>query len=91
MLRNVDDWDDQHFAFRADGVSQDAAKTVVSVHDGPAGPGVTIPDAHFLFHADFKRAGSDLILSGDGKTAIVPDYMTMMRMYMASNTHQGKS
>ncbi len=74
MLRNVDDWDGQHFAFRADGL-QDADRTVVSVHEGPAGPAVIIPDAHFLLHADFKRDGSDLILTGDhGKSAIVPDY-----------------
>src|SRR5436853_325387 len=36
---------------------------------------VTIPDAHFLFHADFKRAGSDLILTGeDGHRVVVPGY-----------------
>src|SRR5207253_7617153 len=34
-----------------------------------------IPDAHFLFHADFKRAGSDLILTGeDGHRVVVPGY-----------------
>ena len=35
----------------------------------------SIPDAHFLFHADFKRAGSDLILTGeDGHRVVVPGY-----------------
>ena len=32
---------------------------------GADGASVTIPDAHFLFHADFKRTGSDLTLTGD--------------------------
>src|SRR5689334_4561294 len=36
---------------------------------------VTIPDAHFLFHADFKRTGSDLILTGgDGHRIVVFSY-----------------
>ena len=39
------------------------------------GASVTIPDAHFLFHADFKRAGSDLVLTGeDGHKVVVPGY-----------------
>jgi len=75
MLRHGDDWDGQHFAFRPGGAPQDAARTVASVHEGPSGPTVTIPDAHFLFNAEFKRAGSDLILSSDhGKTTVVHDY-----------------
>jgi len=74
MLRNVDDWNGEHFTFRLDGVPRDAVSTFVPVHDGPAGPAVTIPDADFLLHADFKRSGSDLILSGDHKTTIVRDY-----------------
>ena len=35
---------------------------------------VTIADAHFLFQADFKRAGSDLILTGDGQRVVGPGY-----------------
>ena len=36
---------------------------------------VTIPDAQFLFHAEFKRAGSDLTLTGqDGHKLVVPGY-----------------
>src|SRR4051794_5940057 len=38
-------------------------------------PSVTIPDAHFLFHADFKRSGSDLTLTGDdGQRIVIPEY-----------------
>ena len=44
-------------------------------NDGQHGPSVTIPDAHFLFHADFKRTGSDLTLTGDdGHRMVVPGY-----------------
>jgi fibronectin-binding autotransporter adhesin len=40
-----------------------------------SGNGVTIPDAHFLFHAEFKRTGSDLTLIGqDGQKLVVPGY-----------------
>ena len=43
--------------------------------DGHDGASVTIPDAHFLFHADFKRTGSDLTLTGeDGHRVVVPGY-----------------
>src|SRR3954451_8210924 len=43
--------------------------------EGHDGASVAIADAHFLFHADFKRAGSDLILVGeDGHRVIVPGY-----------------
>src|ERR1700757_3084454 len=36
---------------------------------------VTIPDAHLLFTAEFKRRGSDLVLTGDdGHKILVPDY-----------------
>jgi hypothetical protein len=75
MLRSVDDFDSQHFAFHADSALPDAGKTVISIDDSPNGPTATIPDAHLLFNAEFKRAGSDLILNGDdGKTATVRDY-----------------
>src|ERR1700730_3983002 len=35
---------------------------------------ITIPDAHLLFCGSFKRAGNDLILTGDGKKVVVHDY-----------------
>src|SRR5690348_9612742 len=43
--------------------------------EGPDHDSVTVPDAHFLFHADFKRTGSDLTLTGhDGQRLVVPGY-----------------
>ncbi len=75
MLRSVDDLDGQHFAFHADDAVPAESKTVISIDDNPNGPTATIPDAHLLFNAEFKRAGTDLILTGDdGKTATVHDY-----------------
>src|SRR5687768_17066397 len=45
------------------------------LNDAPEGAHLTIPDAHLLFNAEFKRAGSDLILTGpDGKRVVVADY-----------------
>ena len=44
-------------------------------NDGPDAAYLTIPDAHLLFNAEFKRAGSDLMLTGpDGKRVLVTDY-----------------
>src|SRR3954470_11317824 len=44
-------------------------------HDGDHEASIKIPDAHFLFHADFKRTGSDLTLTGeDGQRIVVPGY-----------------
>jgi FecR protein/RTX calcium-binding nonapeptide repeat (4 copies) len=74
MLRSADDWDGQHFAFRADGGVAHADSSVVSISRGPNGATATIPDAHLLFNAAFARAGSDLVLHGDGKTVVVHDY-----------------
>src|SRR5882757_7334753 len=52
-----------------------AGTSPLTLIEGQDAPSVTIPDAHFLFHADFKRAGSDLILTGeDGHSIIVPGY-----------------
>src|SRR4051812_4539372 len=49
--------------------------------EGLDGASVTIPDAQFLFKADFKRAGSDLTLTGeDGHRVIVPDYFKHERL-----------
>ena len=50
-------------------------------NDGPDAASVTIPDAHLLFHADFKRTGSDLTLIGpDGQRFVVPDYFKIERL-----------
>ena len=35
---------------------------------------VVVPDAHLLFHGDFKRSGVDLILSGDDREIVLHDY-----------------
>ncbi len=35
---------------------------------------IVIPDAHLLFTGDFKRAGVDLVLSGDGRELVLHDY-----------------
>jgi VCBS repeat-containing protein len=35
---------------------------------------IVVPDAHFLFNADFKRTGLDLVLSGDGRELVLHDY-----------------
>src|SRR3954470_20308749 len=50
--------------------------SVVSVSENENhAPSATISDAHFLFHADFKRSGSDLTLTGeDGHYVVVPGY-----------------
>jgi hypothetical protein len=35
---------------------------------------IVVPDAHFLFNADFKRSGLDLVLSGDNHEFVLHDY-----------------
>src|ERR1700761_3092072 len=35
---------------------------------------ITISDAHLLFTGDFKRAGLDLVVSGDGREVVLHDY-----------------
>ena len=53
-------------------LTSSASSVFIDGHDGAF---VTIPDAHFLFHADFKRTGSDLTLTGeDGHRVVVPGY-----------------
>lgn len=43
----------------------------------PDGAPVTVPDAHFLFTAEFDRAGSDLVLSNQsGQTVRIVDYFS---------------
>src|ERR1700710_1691418 len=49
-----------------------AHATAIDDHDAGV---VSIPDSHFLFHAEFTRAGSDLTLTGeDGHRVVVPSY-----------------
>jgi autotransporter-associated beta strand protein len=35
---------------------------------------IVVSDAHLLFGAEFKRAGVDLVLSGDGREVVLHDY-----------------
>ncbi len=41
---------------------------------------VVIPDAHFLFNADFHRDGDDLVLSHEGQKIVVRDYFSADRL-----------
>ena len=57
------------------GESFDARDGATAIAVEPGSAVVTIPDAHFLFTADFKRKGSDLVLTGeDGRKVLVADY-----------------
>jgi VCBS repeat-containing protein len=57
------------------GESFDARDGMAAIAVEPDSAVVTIPDAHFLFTADFKRKGPDLVLTGeDGRKMLVPDY-----------------
>ena len=67
---------------RASDATFDSTDTVSTISsDGRGSAFVTIPDAHFLFHAEFKRTGSDLTLTGeDGHRVLVPDYFKHERL-----------
>src|SRR5687768_8030394 len=53
--------------------TSDAVRSVLN--DGPDNAHLTVPDAHLLFNAEFKRTGSDLTLTGpDGQRVVVTDY-----------------
>ena len=54
----------------ADSISYSGVDTA---HDAASGT-ITVPDAHLLFHGDYKRSGLDLIVSNDERELIVPDY-----------------
>ena len=47
------------------GESFDVRDGAAAIAAEPDSAVVTIPDAHFLFTADFKRKGPDLILTGE--------------------------
>ena len=75
MLRSVDGWEGEHFAFGEADASTADVPTSVAIDNGADGPSATIPDAHLLFTAQFSRAGTDLVLQGeDGKVVVVQDY-----------------
>ncbi|CCD91116.1 conserved hypothetical protein [Bradyrhizobium sp. ORS 375] len=63
-------------ALFSDGLGSTASKLVKldAPHAHAPADAIVIPDAHFLFHADFKRSGLDLVLSSDGRELVVPDY-----------------
>jgi hypothetical protein len=73
MLRSIDDWEGDHFAFKGAPAPQEP--TSVAIENGEGGPTATIPDAHLLFTAQFARAGDNLLLHGeDGRSFVVQDY-----------------
>src|SRR5262249_57527093 len=47
---------------------------VDSAHIHASSDALVVPDAQFLFHANFKRSGADLILSKDGQELTFRDY-----------------
>ena len=58
--------------FYARGETFDARDGVAAIAVEPDSAVVTIPDAHFLFTADFKRKGPDLVLTGE-RTGLTGD------------------
>jgi len=61
------------------GSGSDGAETLTPTNDARLGAFVTVPDAHVLFHGEFRRAGSDLILSDVDHKFVVPDYFATDR------------
>jgi hypothetical protein len=72
----------KNYAGRFDALSSEGrdAHSPASVHvdsiSHPHAPAdaIIVPDAHLLFHGDFKRSGVDLILSGDDREIVLHDY-----------------
>ena len=62
-----------HFSDSLGATAHDHVRFDAPPAHAPAGA-VVVPDAHFLFNADFKRSGVDLILSVDGRDVVLPDY-----------------
>jgi hypothetical protein len=58
--------------FYTRGETFDARDGVAAIAVEPDSAVVTIPDAHFLFTADFKRKGPDLVLTGE-RTGLTGD------------------
>ncbi|HLG80644.1 MAG TPA: FecR domain-containing protein [Bradyrhizobium sp.] len=44
------------------------------MHGHAPADAIVVPDAHFLFHADFKRSGLDLLLHQDDHELVLHDY-----------------
>jgi hypothetical protein len=44
------------------------------VHGHAPADAIVVPDAHFLFHADFKRSGLDLVLHSDDRELVLHNY-----------------
>lgn len=62
-------------ALFSDGLGSSAhAVKLPAPHAHAPADAIVVPDAHFLFHADFKRSGLDLVLSSDGRDVVLPDY-----------------
>ncbi|CAL74818.1 Conserved hypothetical protein; putative VBCS domain repeats [Bradyrhizobium sp. ORS 278] len=63
-------------ALFSDGLGTSASKLVKldAPHAHAPADAIVVADAHFLFHADFKRSGVDLVLSSDGREMVVHDY-----------------
>ncbi|MGY4305667.1 hypothetical protein ACVIJ6_002910 [Bradyrhizobium sp. USDA 4369] len=62
-----------HFSDGLGATAHDHVRFDAPPAHAPAGA-IVVPDAHFLFNADFKRSGVDLILSADGRDVVLPDY-----------------
>ena len=61
--------------FHTRGETFDVRDGAAAIAVEPDSAVVTIPDAHFLFTADFHRKGPDLVLTGeDGRKVLIPDY-----------------
>jgi VCBS repeat-containing protein len=61
----------------AQGNAQGNAKAYVHLDAPPAhapADAIIVPDAHILFNGDYKRSGTDLILSADGQELLLHDY-----------------
>ncbi|QPF91352.1 VCBS domain-containing protein [Bradyrhizobium commune] len=68
--------DGQGSHLSADGhIDSAAAKPFIAKAHGHVPEGaVVVPDPNLIFNGDFKRAGSDLVLSHDGHEFVVHDY-----------------
>ena len=52
----------------------------LSLSEGPAPDHVEIDDSQFLFSAHFKKAGADLVLTGDdGHRLVLVDYFNLAK------------
>ena len=48
-----------------DPINERSGSIIAVPHDAAEGALLTVPDAHLLFSAEFKRVGPDLLLTGD--------------------------